>query len=236
MKKRFTDCDKWRDPWFRRLSGQAKLLWLWLLDNCDNAGVLDVDLELAAFQIGSELKPGAIKELKDKVEKLPNGKVWIRNFIYFQYSVGNNKRFAPGCKPHAVVLELLEKNNLSDRVADTLPKGLGKVPRKRKRQRQEEEKEEHAPKRLFPTVDDCVAFAASVPCSKDCAEAYHADRSALDWSKVKGGMQVEISDWRNDLRSFARHWRHTEEERKQKFQGPKVARVVDTKPEKRLEL
>ena len=66
MKKRFTDCDKWRDPWFRRLSVQAKLVWLWLLDNCDNAGVIDVDIELAAFQIGEEIKRDALNnELKD---------------------------------------------------------------------------------------------------------------------------------------------------------------------------
>jgi hypothetical protein len=238
VKKRFTDCDKWRDPWFRRLSVQAKLVWLWLLDNCDNAGVIDVDIELAAFQIGEEIKRDALNnELKDKVEKLPNGKVWIPNFIHFQYSVGGKKLFSSVCKPHQVVLESLEKNGLIDRVRDTLPKGYGKGPRKEKDKDKDKDPPAGAEKKktILPTVEDCIEFAPSVPCSKECAEAYHADRSALDWSKVKSGVQVAISDWRNDLRSFARHWRFTEQEQKARA-GTKVARVVNTKPVKELKL
>ena len=50
--KRFTETNKWEDPWFRKLKPEMKLLWSWLLDSCDNAGIIDADIELAAFQIG----------------------------------------------------------------------------------------------------------------------------------------------------------------------------------------
>ncbi len=52
MGKRFTDTTKWTDKWFRKLSVCEKLMFLWLVDNCDNAGFWEVDLELAAMQIG----------------------------------------------------------------------------------------------------------------------------------------------------------------------------------------
>jgi len=52
VSKRFTDSEKWRDPWFRRLPTEYKLLWLYLLDECDVSGVWKVDLELATMIIG----------------------------------------------------------------------------------------------------------------------------------------------------------------------------------------
>ena len=81
-------------------------------------------------------------------------------------------------------------------------------------------------------------FAREVPCSDECASAYHADRSSINWTKVKGGIQVDIEDWRNDLRGFAIAWRNNEAERKRKeaAQGRPVTKAVDTKPKKVLEL
>jgi len=50
MSKRFTDSTKWASkPWFRKLSPNAKLLWLYICDTCDVAGVIDLDLEMASF-------------------------------------------------------------------------------------------------------------------------------------------------------------------------------------------
>jgi len=197
--------------------------------------VIDVDFELAAFQIGSDLEPDYLCELQDRVEKLPNGKYWIGKFIYFQYSVGNNKHFSPNCKPHALVLELLEKNGLTERVADTLPKGLGKGPRKRKGKGQDKAFAEGMRSRP-PTLEELKAYAKEVPCSEDCAEGYQNDRQALNWTKVKGGLQVTIEDWRSDLRTFAMHWRANEAKRKAEGRSAPVARGVDTRPEKRLKL
>lgn len=53
--KRFTETTKWDDPWFRKLTPAAKLLWQWMLDHCDGAGVIDPDLELASFQTGCSI-------------------------------------------------------------------------------------------------------------------------------------------------------------------------------------
>jgi len=56
--KRFTETEKWRDPWFRKLSAGAKLAFLYIIDNCDNAGVWTADKELADFSIGMEIPLG----------------------------------------------------------------------------------------------------------------------------------------------------------------------------------
>jgi len=234
LKKRFTDCDKWRDPWFRKLSPSAKLMWQWLLDQCDGAGVIEPDWELAEFQIGTAISTEVIAELEERVEKLEQGKLWITKFIDFQYGT-----LSPSCKAHKPVYISLDKYGLSERVSDTLSEGYVKGPRKRKRKGQEiPYPSDPVATGFAPTVEQVIAYASTIPCSKDCAEAYHADRAALNWTKVKGGLQVDIEDWRNDLRRFAGHWRANEAERQARMGTNKkpVTREVDTRPEKRMKL
>ena len=96
MSKRDTVCEKWRDAWFRRLSPESKLVWIWLCDSCDIAGFIEVDLELAAFETGlaPEKIEGAIKDLarglQAPTKDLPSTKepqirpFWVRTFIKVQ--------------------------------------------------------------------------------------------------------------------------------------------------------
>ena len=39
MAKRFTDTDKWKKGFIRNLPTKYKLLWLYILDDCNHAGV-----------------------------------------------------------------------------------------------------------------------------------------------------------------------------------------------------
>jgi len=248
VKKRFTDTDKWADPWFRQLSPTAKLLWQWILDCCDNAGVLDPDWALATFQIGDDVTAHII-EIESRIERLDDDRIFVSKFVAFQYP-----RLSRQCAAHKPVFASLEKYNLLDRLPDTLTEGEGKgrdglpltfpkVTGKGKGKGKgkgngegEGRQEQSGP--LVPSLDDVKQFAREVPCSQDCAVAYHADRSSISWTKVKGGIQVEIEDWRNDLRTFAMHWRNHEAERKRREDrdGKRVAKVVDMEPKKKLEL
>ena len=57
MAKRFMDSEIWNKRWFREFKPEYKLFFFWAISKCDNAGVLaDLDLGLASFQIGYELK------------------------------------------------------------------------------------------------------------------------------------------------------------------------------------
>ena len=43
MSYRYTNSDKWTDSWFSDLSANAKLLFIFLYENCDNAGIYEVN-------------------------------------------------------------------------------------------------------------------------------------------------------------------------------------------------
>ena len=43
MAKRFTDTDKWKKGFIRNLPTKYKLLWLYILDDCNHAGVWETD-------------------------------------------------------------------------------------------------------------------------------------------------------------------------------------------------
>jgi len=106
--KRFTETNKWRDKWYRRLSQTSKLLWIWLTDNCDNAGVIDIDLESATFDIGKPVNLNHLTEVESRLKKLPNGKFWIVKFVEFQYG----KTLSERCTPHLRIIALLRSHNI----------------------------------------------------------------------------------------------------------------------------
>lgn len=117
--KRFTETQKWSDPWFMDLSGTAKLLWFYLLDNCDNAGVIRFNPKLAAVQIGKLIEEKHFAELVGRVQPLDGGKLWIPAFIQFQYGT-----LRPECRPHLSVLDLVSKHGLKLRVSKPYVKGI----------------------------------------------------------------------------------------------------------------
>lgn len=87
MAKRFTDTDKWKKPFIRSLSAEYKLLWFYILDDCDISGVWEVDFEVASIRTGMNLDEKKAKEIfGDHIEIFDGGKKWfIRDFIGFQY-------------------------------------------------------------------------------------------------------------------------------------------------------
>jgi len=102
VSKRFTETEKWSDPWFRKLSPNSKIGYLYLLDRVDNAGVIDLDCELANFQIGMAIDWDSLRiELADRIEVLASGKWHLTRFVPFQFGELN-----PDCKPHAQVIRL----------------------------------------------------------------------------------------------------------------------------------
>ena len=85
MTKRLTETQKWVDPWFRRLPPEFKLAWIYLTDNCDCAGVIDLDRELASFQIGFDVQwEKFFVEAGERIRKLASGKIWVTQFVAFQ--------------------------------------------------------------------------------------------------------------------------------------------------------
>jgi hypothetical protein len=106
--KRFVETTRWRDPWFRRLSPLAKLLYCYLTDNCDPAGFIDLDLEAAEFDVGARIEEKHILELADRVQRTEDGKLFLPRFIVFQYGVPSET-----CPAHRTVLKLVKEKKLT---------------------------------------------------------------------------------------------------------------------------
>lgn len=123
MAKRFTDSEKWLRPWFRALPAGYKLLWLYILDHCDMAGVWYKDIDLATTLIGCKFdEPTAMKYLGKQIEPLNCGSRWlIKDFIGFQYRELDPRK----SKAHFGVLRTLEGHGLTYN-KDTLSIGYGK--------------------------------------------------------------------------------------------------------------
>jgi hypothetical protein len=86
MAKRFTDTDKWKDPWFESLSHAGKLMYYYYLDNCDHAGVWKGSFKQVQFFTGTKYdKAKFLNEFEGKVIELSSGNFFMPNFIKFQY-------------------------------------------------------------------------------------------------------------------------------------------------------
>lgn len=111
MAKRFTDSEKWKKTWFRKLSPEFKCLWVYICDNCNIAGIWDVDFETASYFIGIEIDPLEAKTaFKKQYRELNCGGKWlIVDFIPFQYGVlKDNQNF------HRAVNNLLKTSGAAE--------------------------------------------------------------------------------------------------------------------------
>lgn len=173
--KRFTETQKWADPWFRSLKPETKLLWQWMLDNCDNAGVIEPDMGLATFQIGYPYPMNSLSELGERVVKLKSGKFFIPKFIEFQYG-----QLSEDCKAHNPVFISLRKHGI-DRVAIgygyplSTSKGKGKGTR-----------------------EEFVEFAQEIEASKSDGDFLFDHFEENGWKRGKD----PIKDWKAAMRKW----------------------------------
>ena len=117
--KRFTDSEKWNKQWIRELPPNMKLFWFYLLDNCDHAGIYNVDIKLANFQIGVRglTEEKILETFNRKILPFKSGKWFIPKFIEFQYGDLNESNRA-----HLSVIKILKKYKLYEN--DEIIRGL----------------------------------------------------------------------------------------------------------------
>lgn len=85
MAKRLTDSNKWNDNWFNELPPDIKLVWLYILDACDHAGVYKVSFKSIVFYTGTQRsETEIINYLRERIY-ICGDKWFIPKFITFQY-------------------------------------------------------------------------------------------------------------------------------------------------------
>jgi hypothetical protein len=121
--KRFTETNKWSDPWFRKLSGQSKLLWDYVCDHCDIIGLIEIDLELVSHDCGMKITDQHLKELASRMQVLGRGKFFLTKFIEFQYG-----KLSGACKPHQRIIALIETHGITRNGLGYIYPGEGRMP------------------------------------------------------------------------------------------------------------
>jgi hypothetical protein len=138
MPKRFTDTAIWNKEWFMELSPKLKCLIRYLFDNCDPSGTWTPNWKLASVHIGEEVNfSDLMKFPKEQFEILDNGKIFIPDFINFQY--GNLSENSPAHKP---IFAAIKKNSLSDRVFNRLSNRVSNTLQEKEKEKEEEKETE----------------------------------------------------------------------------------------------
>lgn len=86
MAKRFTDTDKWKDEWYTELNNDYKVIWQYLLDTCDNAGIYKRNIKLLNYYCNTNVSDEDIlNTFKARVTPISDEKWIINKFCVFQY-------------------------------------------------------------------------------------------------------------------------------------------------------
>lgn len=138
--------EKWEDTWFYGLSPKYKLLWIYILDKCDHAGLWEANFDLASRSLGTKYR-------EDECAKAFSGKAWpvggskwlVGRFIFHQY----------GCEPsglnpennaHRGVIQALVRNGIDPQQPLNNPTlgALDKDKEKEKEKEKKQKEEKHA--------------------------------------------------------------------------------------------
>ena len=109
MAKRFSETDKWQDEWFSELKPFNKLIFLFLVDRCDNAGFFEINARLSSFLIGitiEQFEQGLAGLNKCLIKSNDGKKIWLKNFIQHQKNLPLN----PINNAHKQIIFLLNSN------------------------------------------------------------------------------------------------------------------------------
>ena len=144
MAKRFTDSNKFGDIWYRKLPLLQKVLWEFLLAECNHAGVLNnFDLEMASFKIGADITKKDLEFFEDRIIFISEDVLFIPKFIEFQYG-----DFNPKNRVHLNVLKELDKYNISTSWTGR-KRSVNASKEKEQEQEKEKEKEKEEEVKLY---------------------------------------------------------------------------------------
>ena len=86
MAKRFTDTNKWNDVWFSQLPNDYKLIWIYILDSCDNAGIWLSNIKNLNYFCNTNItEKDLIQTFSGKLTKITDEKWIVNKFCTIQY-------------------------------------------------------------------------------------------------------------------------------------------------------
>lgn len=86
MAKRFTDTEKWKDEWYTELSNDYKVIWQYILDNCDIAGIFKRNMKAINYYCNTNVSADEVLEVfKKRITVLSDDKWIVNKFCVYQY-------------------------------------------------------------------------------------------------------------------------------------------------------
>ena len=86
MAKRFTDSEKWRDNWFTDLTNDQKIIWIYILDNCDNAGIWKMNMKNLNYFCSTNISVEEfIFTFQKRLTRINEELFLINKYCIFQY-------------------------------------------------------------------------------------------------------------------------------------------------------
>jgi hypothetical protein len=192
MSKRFTDTEKYHDPWFRSLSVKHKCLWLYLWDECDHIGIWKVDFGLATFFVGEKITSedlAVINSEKERIHEISPELQFIIGYPEFQYG---DKILHPKNNLHrSAARRIQEIENLYVTLPLLFPHSSGTL---------QEQDSESDSERESVIVEDSVTVTASVMDSADSSlnESSPNDfinRPSQNSASINKNIQPLAGDW-----------------------------------------
>lgn len=109
MAKRFIDTNLFRSDFVKGLKPEYKLLWIYVINDCDHSGIWKTDFEVAELRLGIKIDLTKVeKSFEANIIPFDNGNKWfIPSFIDFQYGKLNLQN-----RVHNSVISNLKKFNL----------------------------------------------------------------------------------------------------------------------------
>ena len=123
----FTDPSKWEEGWFLNLTSEQKLLYLYLWDRCDHAGVVETVLTLIKAHTNYEFTKEDIDSLveacnQDKERIMPHkGKLWFVEYIRFQQQKDLTQPLKIKKNFHKTVFCKVQENGLVEKLQERDP-------------------------------------------------------------------------------------------------------------------
>jgi len=85
MAKRFTDSEKWNDDWYLSLSNDYRIVWQWLLDNCNHAGVCKRSINILNRDCNTCISEAELLAIMQGRIVVSDTIWFIPKFLKFQY-------------------------------------------------------------------------------------------------------------------------------------------------------
>jgi len=90
MAKRFTDTEKWKDDWYLSIDNDTRIIYQWLLDNCNHSGMIKKEFAMLNYCCRTDMNEERLLEMfKDRVVDCGSF-FFLPKFIGQQYPKGLN--------------------------------------------------------------------------------------------------------------------------------------------------